>query len=173
MRKVIGSSPISSTKKKPHRSVWFFLFGGRYRNDSNPSKCNMPVACCGHQCKHWWHPYNLSPTGTNWQSSPISSLLHPFGWSSFFAVRWTRTHLNATVRWTVAEIRLDGFHTIHFRKAEMAIESYIVLIQPHSISCLNKFRPGCTKYPLFCQPPCNFRCCYSAYIAHSSNVMTI
>ena len=25
MRKVIGSSPISSTKKKPHRSVWFFF----------------------------------------------------------------------------------------------------------------------------------------------------
>ena len=35
----------------------------------------------------------------------------------------TRTHPNATVRWTVAEIRLDGFYSIHFRKAEMAIES--------------------------------------------------
>ena len=24
--------------------------------DSNPSKCNMPGACCYHQCKHWWLP---------------------------------------------------------------------------------------------------------------------
>ena len=30
----------------------------------------------------------------------------------------TRTHLNATVRWTVAEIRLDGFHTIHFLQSK-------------------------------------------------------
>ena len=22
--------------------------------DSNPSNCNMPVAYCCHQCKHWW-----------------------------------------------------------------------------------------------------------------------
>ena len=28
-----------------------------------------------------------------------------------FRDRWTRTHLNATVQWTVAEFRLDGIHT--------------------------------------------------------------
>ena len=30
----------------------------------------------------------------------------------FGAANWARTHLNATVRWTVAEFRLDGIHTL-------------------------------------------------------------
>ena len=123
--------------------------------------------------------------GTNWQSSPISSTslakFHDPGSRHFRAANGRPYKITEKqpftkplpVRRTVAEIRLDGFHSIHFRKAEMAIESYIVLIQPHSISSLNIFRPGSTQYPLFCQPPCNFRCCYSAYIAHSSNVITI
>ena len=25
--------------------------------DSNPSKCNSPVDCCGHQFKNWWQLY--------------------------------------------------------------------------------------------------------------------
>ena len=28
------------------------FFGSR--GDSNNQKCSMPVACCCHQCKHWW-----------------------------------------------------------------------------------------------------------------------
>ena len=45
MRKVIGSSPISSTiKKKPHQKVWFlFYYGGDM--DSNPTKCNADERC--------------------------------------------------------------------------------------------------------------------------------
>ena len=49
-------------------------------------------------------------------SSPISSTkkeAHPVGCASFliWTIR-TRTHLNATVQWTVAEFRLDGIHTL-------------------------------------------------------------
>ena len=37
---------------------------------------------------------------------------------------------DADARWASAGNRLDGFRTIHFRKAEMAIESYIVHLNP-------------------------------------------
>ena len=48
----------------------------------------------------------------------------PYGLSFFGANnRRTRTHLNAAVQWTVAELRLDGFHSILFCYAEKAIES--------------------------------------------------
>ena len=64
MRKVIGSSPISSTKKKPHLLVWFF-----------------------------------------------------------FLADWTRTHLNADVRWTSAATssKTGGYLN--------SFESYIVLLR--------------------------------------------
>ena len=38
--------------------------------DSNPFKCNMPAACCCHQCKHWWLPYIFAKQ--KWQSSPVT-----------------------------------------------------------------------------------------------------
>ena len=38
----------------------------------------------------------------------------PFGNSHFLFCGWIRTHLNATVRWTVARSRLDGIDTIIF-----------------------------------------------------------
>ena len=42
--------------------------------DSNPSKCKMPVASCGHQFKNWWQPYALP--GAKWQSSPVVLPVH-------------------------------------------------------------------------------------------------
>ena len=57
--------------------------------------------------------------------------------------RRTRTHLNATVRWTVAEIRLDGFHSIRFRKAETAIESCHPHKKARSQPAGNQLTVGC------------------------------
>ena len=34
----------------------------------------------------------------------------------------TRTHLNTDARWASVAFRLDGMQSLHFRKAEMAIE---------------------------------------------------
>ena len=59
-------------------------------------------------------------------SSPISSTkkeLHPFGWSSFFRVRWTRTDLNADVRWTSAATSSKTGGCLNL------FESYIVLLR--------------------------------------------
>ena len=39
--------------------------------DSNPSKCNMPGACCCHQFKNWWLLYIFAKQ--KWQSSPVTS----------------------------------------------------------------------------------------------------
>ena len=40
------------TKKRRHPNGVSSFF--RARGDSNNLKCSMPVACCCHQCKHWW-----------------------------------------------------------------------------------------------------------------------
>ena len=56
---VTGSSPVVSTRnRKAPPFGWCFSVSGGAR-DSNPSKCKMPVASCGHQFENWWQPYDL------------------------------------------------------------------------------------------------------------------
>ena len=42
--------PAITKRTAPQRGAVLFVCGAR---DSNPPKCNMPVACCCHQFKNW------------------------------------------------------------------------------------------------------------------------
>ena len=43
-------------KRTPKGRLFYWC---RQPQDSNPFRCNMPVACCCHQFKNWWLPYIL------------------------------------------------------------------------------------------------------------------
>ena len=73
-------SPITP----PFRWCYFYW----RRSDSNRSYRNMPVACCCHQCKHWWLPLFSPPAKMQIESCclhpkkstrmPIKSAFGPF-----------------------------------------------------------------------------------------------
>ena len=84
------------------------LFAGMgiWKADSNPSKYNMPVAYCSPPTERRRHLYflpagkkmKIESTFPHQKTSPhglVFVLVWVFRW-------WIRTHLNATVRWTVA-----------------------------------------------------------------------
>ena len=64
-----GSSPVARTKEERHPMGGAPLWCGQ---DSNPSKCQMPVAFDSNQFKNWLQPYDFAPQSQ--QSSPVAPL---------------------------------------------------------------------------------------------------
>ena len=47
--------PAPKYKREAFASLFCFIV--LRGTDSNPPKCNMPVACCSHRCRHRWLPF--------------------------------------------------------------------------------------------------------------------
>ena len=65
--RVLSPAPINKGRQKPPLIYWCS------RWDSNPSKCNMPVAYCCHQFKNWWLHLSSPIPGRRRKSSPVVS----------------------------------------------------------------------------------------------------
>ena len=91
MRKVIGSSPISSTKKELHPFGWSSFYCPL---DSNPSQYRCPADICRHQFKNRRLLYNLSHRGKLVFESYILHQKHPeiLWFRGVFIVRHCQAH---------------------------------------------------------------------------------